>query len=113
MQFRQLRTQTAILEGETPREIRMRQRRGRGSCSRRSRSGPRPACGYCDVRGHGVASVNTGPKRGSLLLINWPPEVVAMPDKPTLEFDPYVSGGMLLTRQTFRKLFRSERKGGA
>jgi class 3 adenylate cyclase len=52
---------------------------------------------------------NTGPKRGSLLLINWPPEVVAMPEKPTLEFDPYVSGGMLLTRQTFRKLFRSER----
>jgi class 3 adenylate cyclase len=32
-----------------------------------------------------------------------------MPEKPTLEFDPYVSGGMLLTRQTFRKLFRSER----
>lgn len=52
---------------------------------------------------------NTGPKRGSLLLINWPPEIVAMREKPTLEFDPYVSGGMLLTRQTFRKLFRSER----
>src|SRR6185369_15149419 len=52
---------------------------------------------------------NNGPKRGSLLLINWPPEIVAMPEKPTLEFDPYVSGGMLLTRQTFRKLFRSER----
>jgi class 3 adenylate cyclase len=52
---------------------------------------------------------NTGPKRGSLLLINWPPEIVAMPEKPTLEFDPYVSGGMLLTRQSFRRLFRSER----
>src|SRR5690348_10378809 len=52
---------------------------------------------------------NTGPKRGSLLLINWSPEIVALPEKPTLEFDPYVSGGMLLTRQTFRKLFRSER----
>jgi class 3 adenylate cyclase len=52
---------------------------------------------------------NTGLKRGSLLLINWPPEIVAMPEKPALEFDPYVSGGMLLTRQTFRKLFRSER----
>ncbi|WP_439393367.1 adenylate/guanylate cyclase domain-containing protein [Bradyrhizobium sp. PMVTL-01] len=52
---------------------------------------------------------NTGAKRGSVLLINWPPEIVAMPEKPTLEFDPYVSGGMLLTRQTFRKLFRSER----
>jgi class 3 adenylate cyclase len=52
---------------------------------------------------------NTGPKRGSLLLINWPPEIVAMPEKPTLEFDPYLSGGMLLARQTFRKLFRSER----
>jgi class 3 adenylate cyclase len=52
---------------------------------------------------------NTGPKRGSLLLINWPPEIVALPEKPALEFDPYVSGGMLLTRQTFRKLFRSER----
>jgi class 3 adenylate cyclase len=53
--------------------------------------------------------INTGPKRGSLLLTNWPPEIVAMPEKPALEFDPYVSGGMLLTRQTFRKLFRSER----
>lgn len=52
---------------------------------------------------------NMGPKRGSLLLINWPPEIVAMPEKPTLQFDPYLSGGMLLTRQTFRKLFRSER----
>ncbi len=52
---------------------------------------------------------NTGPKRGSLLLINWPPEIVAMPEKPALEFDPYVSGGMLLARQTFRRLFRSER----
>jgi class 3 adenylate cyclase len=52
---------------------------------------------------------NTGPKRGSLLLTNWPPEIVALPEKPTLEFDPYVSGGMLLTWQTFRKLFRSER----
>ena len=52
---------------------------------------------------------NTGPKRGSLLLINWPPEIVAMAEKPTLEFDPYLSGGMLLTRQSFRKLFRSER----
>lgn len=52
---------------------------------------------------------NMGAKRGSLLLINWPPEIVAMPEKPTLQFDPYLSGGMLLTRQTFRKLFRSER----
>jgi class 3 adenylate cyclase len=51
---------------------------------------------------------NTGPRRGSLLLTNWPPEIVAMTEKPTLEFDPYLSGGMLLTRQTFRKLFRSE-----
>lgn len=60
--------------------------------------------------GHAVFEIsNTAPKRGSLLLINWPPEIVAMPEKPTLEFDPYVSGGMLLTRQTFRKLFRSER----
>src|SRR4029077_16197150 len=38
-----------------------------------------------------------------------PPEIVAMPEKPTLEFDPYVSGGMLLARQTFRKLFRAGR----
>ena len=52
---------------------------------------------------------NTGSKRGAVLLINWPPEIVAMPEKPALQFDPYVSGGMLLTRQTFRKLFRSER----
>ncbi|MDA9464662.1 adenylate/guanylate cyclase domain-containing protein [Bradyrhizobium sp. CCBAU 53415] len=60
--------------------------------------------------GRGVFEIsNIGPKRGSLLLINWPPEIVTMPEKPTLEFDPYVSGGMLLTRQTFRKLFRSER----
>jgi class 3 adenylate cyclase len=52
---------------------------------------------------------NSGAQRGSLLLINWPPEVVAMPVKPSLEFEPYLSGGMLLTRQTFRRLFRSER----
>lgn len=61
-------------------------------------------------QGHAVFEIsNTSPKRGSLLLTNWPPEIVAMPEKPALEFDPYVSGGMLLTRQTFRKLFRSER----
>ena len=29
--------------------------------------------------------------------------------EPALDFGPYLSGGMLLTRQTFRKLFRSER----
>jgi class 3 adenylate cyclase len=52
---------------------------------------------------------NTGPRRAPLLLTNWPPEVVAMPTKPALEFEPYLSGGMLLTRQTFRRLFRSER----
>jgi class 3 adenylate cyclase len=52
---------------------------------------------------------NTSSKRGAVLLTNWPPEIVAMPEKPALDFDPYVSGGMLLTRQTFRKLFRSER----
>ena len=52
---------------------------------------------------------NTGPTRGSLLLINWPPEIVAQTVKPALEFDPYVSGGALLARQTFRHLFRSER----
>jgi class 3 adenylate cyclase len=52
---------------------------------------------------------NTGSVRGSLLLINWPPEVVALKTKPTLEFEPYISGGMLLARQTFRRLFRSER----
>jgi class 3 adenylate cyclase len=52
---------------------------------------------------------NTGAKRGALMLTNWPPEIVAMPEKPALEFDPYVSGGMLLARQTFRRLFRSER----
>jgi class 3 adenylate cyclase len=52
---------------------------------------------------------NTGSQRGSLLLLNWPPEIVAMTVKPALEFDPYLSGGMLLARQTFRRLFRSER----
>ena len=52
---------------------------------------------------------NSGPTRGSLLLINWPPEVLALTVKPALDFDPYMSGGMLLARQTFRRLFRSER----
>ena len=52
---------------------------------------------------------NTGSVRGSLLLINWPPEVVAQTVKPPLDFEPYMSGGMLLARQTFRRLFRSER----
>jgi class 3 adenylate cyclase len=47
--------------------------------------------------------------RGSLLLINWPPEILAQTVKPALDFDPYLSGGMLLARQTFRRLFRSER----
>ena len=52
---------------------------------------------------------NTGTTRGSLLLINWPPEIVAQPVKPALDFEPYVSGGTLLAWQTFRRLFRSER----
>ena len=52
---------------------------------------------------------NTGPQRGSLLLINWTPEDVATIHKPALEFDPYLSGGTLLARQTFRHLFRQER----
>ncbi len=52
---------------------------------------------------------NTGSVRGSVLLLNWPPEIVALKSKPVLEFDPYISGGALLARQTFRRLFRSER----
>jgi class 3 adenylate cyclase len=52
---------------------------------------------------------NVGATRGSLLLINWPPEILALTAKPALDFDPYMSGGMLLARQTFRRLFRSER----
>ncbi|TRC92325.1 adenylate/guanylate cyclase domain-containing protein [Mesorhizobium sp. WSM4303] len=56
-----------------------------------------------------IEVANTGPGRGALLLINWPPELVALTTKPTLDFDPYVSGGALLARQTFRHLFRSER----
>ena len=52
---------------------------------------------------------NSGAARGSLLLINWPPEILAQTVKPPLDFDPYMSGGMLLARQTFRRLFRSER----
>ena len=52
---------------------------------------------------------NSGTARGSLLLINWPPEVLAQTVKPTLDFEPYMYGGMLLARQTFRRLFRSER----
>jgi class 3 adenylate cyclase len=56
-----------------------------------------------------IETENTGAVRGSLLLINWPPEICAQTVKPALQFDPYVSGGMLLARQTFRRLFRSER----
>jgi class 3 adenylate cyclase len=52
---------------------------------------------------------NSGTVRGSLLLINWPPEIVAQTIKPTLDFEPYMSGGTLLARQSFRRLFRSER----
>ena len=52
---------------------------------------------------------NSGSVRGSLLLINWPPEILAQKVKPALDFDPYMSGGMVLARQTFRRLFRSER----
>jgi class 3 adenylate cyclase len=52
---------------------------------------------------------NTSPTRGALLLINWPPELVALEVKPALEFDAYVSGGTLLATQTFRHLFRAER----
>lgn len=52
---------------------------------------------------------NCSATRGSLLLINWPPEILAQTVKPALDFDPYMSGGMLLARQTFRRLFRSER----
>jgi class 3 adenylate cyclase len=52
---------------------------------------------------------NSGAARGSLLLINWPPEILTQTIKPPLEFDPYMSGGMLLARQTFRRMFRSER----
>ncbi len=52
---------------------------------------------------------NTGAERGSVLLLNWPPEIVALTAKPVLEFDPYLSGGALLARNTFRQLFRSER----
>ncbi|MEB3042564.1 adenylate/guanylate cyclase domain-containing protein [Rhizobium mulingense] len=52
---------------------------------------------------------NSAAVRGSLLLINWPPEILAQTTRPVLDFDPYMSGGMLLARQTFRRLFRSER----
>ncbi|MFP3646400.1 DUF5939 domain-containing protein [Paraburkholderia sp. SIMBA_054] len=52
---------------------------------------------------------NDGSTRGSLPLINWPLEVIAQAIKPPLEFDPYLSGGTLVARQTFRRLFRSER----
>jgi len=52
---------------------------------------------------------NTGAARGALLLLNWPPEALAQTTKPALDFEPFVSGGMLLARQTFRRLFRAER----
>jgi len=51
---------------------------------------------------------NSSATRGSLLLINWPPEILAQTIKPTLDFDPYLSGGILLARQTFQRLFRSK-----
>lgn len=56
-----------------------------------------------------IETENRGTMRASLLLINWPPEVLAQASKPPLDFEPYMSGGMLLARQTFRRLFRSER----
>jgi len=56
-----------------------------------------------------IAVESTATARGSLLLINWPPEIVAQTARPALDFDPYLSGGMLLAQQTFRRLFRSER----
>ena len=56
-----------------------------------------------------IEVANSGTERGSLLLINWPPEIVAQAVKPPLDFEPYMSGGTLLARQTFRRLFRSER----
>jgi class 3 adenylate cyclase len=56
-----------------------------------------------------IEAENTGAERGALLLINWPPEMLADTVKPPLDFEPYLSGGALLARQTFRRLFRSER----
>jgi class 3 adenylate cyclase len=56
-----------------------------------------------------IEVANAGRVRGSLLLINWPPEIVAQTIKPALDFEPYISGGALLARQTFRRLFRTER----
>ena len=53
-----------------------------------------------------IEVANAGRVRGALLLINWPPELVALTSKPALDFDPYLSGGALLAQQTFRRLFR-------
>ncbi len=52
---------------------------------------------------------NTGARRGAAMLINWPPEALEKTEKPPLDFDLFLTGGMLITRQTFRKLFRAER----
>jgi class 3 adenylate cyclase len=56
-----------------------------------------------------IEARNTGARRGAMMLINWPPQALENTAKPPLDFDPFLTGGMLLTRQTFRKLFRAER----
>ncbi len=52
---------------------------------------------------------NATDQRASMMVINWPPELVAQNVKPSLDFGPILTGGALLAKQTFRRLYRAER----
>jgi class 3 adenylate cyclase len=52
---------------------------------------------------------NTSAARAPLMVINWPLEIVRLEVKPQLDFGPLLTGGALLAKQTFRRLYRAER----
>lgn len=52
---------------------------------------------------------NSGSMRASMMVINWTPEMVALEEKPVLDFGPLLTGGALLAKETFRRLYRAER----
>jgi class 3 adenylate cyclase len=52
---------------------------------------------------------NVGPARAPLLVVNWPLAMVQMTTKPSLDFGPLLTAGTLLARETFRRLYRTER----
>jgi class 3 adenylate cyclase len=56
-----------------------------------------------------IEAHNAGPTRAPLMVINWPMEIVCMEVKPQLDFGPLLTGGALLAKETFRRLYRSER----